>query len=275
MTETRLIIGEVRDALRTLPDESIACCVTSPPYWGRRSYTGLDREIGVGDLDEYLDDLAEVFDLVGDKLAPDGLLWLNIGDTAANSGGAGGDHARGGRFEGKALYRQGQAGLDGNQWCDVPGRLLHRLQDQGWLCRSQIVWDKGRVRPEDPRHVRRPGEQHEMIFMLARTPAYVFHAELLPVRGDIWHFPSVRRRTGNQASFPTELPERCLRLSAIGPVLDPFVGAGTTMIAAQGHGRDAIGIDIDPAMGDIVRSNLGMFLDVELLAGQAGVGGAS
>lgn len=271
MIDTRLIIGDARAALRTLPDESFGCAITSPPYWGRRSYTGQDDEIGVGSLDEYLDDLAEVFDLVAAKLAPDGLLWLNIGDTAANSGGAGGDHARGGRFEGRPLYRQGDAGLSGNQWCDVPGRVLHRLQDHGWLCRSIIVWDKGRVRPEDPRHVRRPGEQTEMIYMLARTPAYVFHAELLPVRGNIWHFPAVRSRTGNQASFPTELPERCLRLSAVGPVLDPFAGAGSTLVAAQGYGRDAVGIDLDPAMGDVVRQRLGMFLNVEHATDQAGV----
>jgi len=256
-------VGDARRALNRLDDDSVACVVTSPPYWGRRSYTDLPDEIGRGSLDDYLDDLVDVFEVVQRKLSSDGLCWLNVGDTAAGSGGAGGDYNVGGRHAGKPRYRQGDAGIVGHQWCDVPGRLLHRLQDDlGWLCRSQIVWDKGRTRPEDLGHVRRPGEQHEMIYMLARSAHYVFHHELLVGRGDVWTFPPNRERNGSSASFPTELPERCIKLSALGRVLDPFAGSGATLVVAQGYGRDCVGVDIDATQADAARDRLGMFLDV-------------
>ncbi len=78
--------GDCLDVLRTLPDESVHCCVTSPPYWGLRDY-GHDGQIGLEETPEaYVSRLVEVFREVRRVLRSDGTLWLNLGDSYANNG---------------------------------------------------------------------------------------------------------------------------------------------------------------------------------------------
>ena len=94
----RLIRGDARDVLKTLPERSTHCVVTSPPYWGQRAYkTGSDREIGSEQTPElWVQNLVEVFREVRRVLRDDGTLWLDVGDKYAGSGGAGGDYNEGG-----------------------------------------------------------------------------------------------------------------------------------------------------------------------------------
>jgi DNA modification methylase len=83
--------GDVLDRLREMPDESVQCCVTSPPYWGLRDY-GVDGQIGLeASPEEHIAKLVEVFREVRRVLRADGVLWLNYGDAyAASTRGAGG-----------------------------------------------------------------------------------------------------------------------------------------------------------------------------------------
>ena len=81
----RIIQADAREALRELPDGSVHCCVTSPPYFGLRDY-GNDRQIGLERTpDEYVAALLEVFREVRRVLRKDGTLWLNLGDSYAGS----------------------------------------------------------------------------------------------------------------------------------------------------------------------------------------------
>lgn len=228
-----------------LPDRSVHCIVTSPPYWANRSYGTDDREIGKGDLDKYLSDMGACAREWLRVLADDGLCWINLGDTASGSGGAGGDYNAGGAKQGRPRYRQGKSGLKPMQWCNVPHKVADTFVSNGWLLRSCITWDKGMVRPEDLNHVRRPGVSSEFIFMFAKHRSHRFYPERLEERGNVWHFRPVRK-ANHLAPFPAELPTRCLLPSTVEgeTVLDPFAGSGTTLVAAEQHGRIGIGCDI-------------------------------
>lgn len=220
-------------------------------------------------LHVYLEYMVAVFDEVLRVLSPSGVLWLNAGDTAAGSGGAGGDYRPGGSRSGDLRYRQGASGLNPRQWCDVPWRLVHRLQEHGWLLRSTVVWDKARTKREDLAHAKRPGEQWEPIFMLAPAAAnkyrlaYDFDASRMSELGNVWHFPP-DHDAEHPCVFPGELVRRCLEpLPAASSLLDPFAGTGTALAAATGSGLSATGIDLDPANADRAQAKVGMFLTVE------------
>ena len=86
---TRILVGDALERLRELPDGSVHCCVTSPPYWGLRSYEGGAGMIGLEPtFDEHLSRLVAVFREVRRVLRPDGTCWLNYGDAYAGSWGA-------------------------------------------------------------------------------------------------------------------------------------------------------------------------------------------
>lgn len=246
-TITRMeIVTHVADA-RAIPepDGKFHSIVTSPPYYSLRRYGESDEEIGIGNLDAYFHHMRECASEWRRVLADDGLLWLNIGDTAAGSGGAGGDYNRGGFKDGKPLYRQGKVDRASMQWLNIPHRIAEVFVDEGWLYRSCITWDKSRLRAEDLRHVRRPGISHEFIFMFAKSRKHRFFDERLKERGSVWHF-SPEKAARHQAPFPKELPLRCIPLSTEEGewVLDPFAGSGTTLLAAQALYRNSVGTDI-------------------------------
>src|ERR1035437_368561 len=136
--------GDAREGIADLGEDSIGAVVTSPPYWSKSGY-GVAEALGVGDLDNYVADLVAILSPLKTALVAEGSLWLNLGDTASKSGGSGGDYNEGGSREGRFAYRQGRTDLDGSQWCDVPGRVVRALQDDGWMLRAHIVWNKGRA----------------------------------------------------------------------------------------------------------------------------------
>lgn len=228
-----------------LEEESVDTIITSPPYWGLRSYGPDGDEIGRGDLGQYLVEIKEFLDEAHRVLKPTGVLWLNMGDTASGSGGAGGDYNSGGSRQAKPKYRQGRSFVPPGQWCLIPQRVSLILQNDGWLIRSVITWDKGKLRPESLAHVRRPGVQTEQIILAAKTRDYRFYPERLEEKGDVWHIPPARG-SSHLAPYPEELVKRCV-LASTDPgdvVLDPFVGSGTTVRVAETLGRHGIGFDL-------------------------------
>lgn len=229
------------------PDQFFQTIVTSPPYFGLRRYGDSETEIGTEDVEGYLSSMSACATEWARVLADDGVLWMNIADTASGSGGAGGDYNRGGGKEGRPKWRQGKSDRPSMQWLNIPHRVLEVFVAAGWLYRSCIVWDKERLRPEDLKHARRPGVSTEFIFMLSKQRDYKFYADLLPAseRGSIWRFPPAAK-TSHLAPFPEELPGRCIPLTTdLGDrVLDPFSGSHTTARVADQLGRCGYGTDI-------------------------------
>jgi len=143
--------GDCLEVLRTLPDESIHCCVTSPPYWGLRDY-GVDGQIGLEQTpEEYVEQMVNVFREVKRVLRDDGTLWLNIGDSYAGGNTVGRNDA-GRDFTGGGGNKlgSGNPGLQGNHKREtnlkpkdivgIPWRVAFALQADGWWLRSDIIW---------------------------------------------------------------------------------------------------------------------------------------
>lgn len=177
----RILRGDVREMLATLPDESVHCCVTSPPYYGLRDY-GVPGQLGLEPtLAEYLDNMVSVFREVRRVLRSDGTLWLNIGDSYARTGGT--DRcvsatAKVGSTRNtleQMSDRTSNAAADGLKSKDlmgVPWRLAFALQADGWYLRSDIIWHKKSTMPESVRD--RPTKSHEHIFLLAKSESYYY-----------------------------------------------------------------------------------------------------
>lgn len=243
-----------------LEDESVDVVVTSPPFWGLRVYGDSPDELGTESLWEYVEKWGRVSDECWRVLKPDGLMWLNVGDTSSGSGGSGGDYNRGGSKDGKPKWRQGKSGYPKMTWCNVPSKLVETMmgppddgfafgelwRHQRWLLRQTIIWDKGVERPESLHHVRRPRPQHEFIYMMAKDRSHRFYPDNLEETGTVWHFKPNSTGTKGLAPFPDQLAVRCIMPSTApgDVVLDPFSGSGTVPKCADELGREGIGVDL-------------------------------
>lgn len=170
--------GDVREALQQMPDETVQCVVTSPPYFGLRDY-GVAGQIGLEPtVDEFVQALVDVFREVRRVLRPDGTLWLNLGDSYNGSGGAGGDYGPGGLKEGQPRYPGRRLdGLKPKDLIGVPWRVAFALQADGWYLRSDIIWHKPNPMPESVTD--RPTKSHEYLFLLGKSPQYYYDADAI------------------------------------------------------------------------------------------------
>jgi DNA modification methylase len=174
----RLLIGDCRDVLRTLPDESVHCVVTSPPYWGLRDY-GVAGQIGLEpSYGEYVEKMVAVFREVRRVLRVDGTLWLNLGDNYATGAGKVGDRPGGGA-QGDNRHgamtspnRMPQLGLKPKDLCGIPWRVAFALQADGWWLRQDIIWSKPNPMPESVTD--RCTKAHEYLFLLSKRERYYF-----------------------------------------------------------------------------------------------------
>jgi DNA modification methylase len=187
-----IIQGNALEALRGLPDESVQCCVTSPPYWALRNYSA-DGQIGLEKTPEmYVEKLVEVFNEVRRVLRSDGVLWLNLGDTYAGSWGAmsypkgsiaarrfGGDNA-------ENIERPVNSRLSGNlkpkDLVGIPWMVAFALRSSGWWLRSQIPWVKRSAMPESVTD--RPAKALEDVFLLTKSERYFFDMDAVRVKSD-------------------------------------------------------------------------------------------
>lgn len=172
----RLEIGDTREVMKRLIAEGVKVqmCCTSPPYWALRDY-GCEGQLGLESTpEEYIANMVEVFRLVRELLADDGTLWVNMGDSYAGSGGAGGDYNEGGLREGQAKY-PGRKGLPAKNLVGIPWRLAFALQADGWILRSDIIWSKPNPMPESCTD--RPTKTHEYVFLFSKKPKYFYDAD--------------------------------------------------------------------------------------------------
>jgi DNA modification methylase len=177
-----LIEGDCREVLRELPDQSVNCIVTSPPYFGLRDY-GVENQMGLEPTPaEFVEALAGVLREARRVLRDDGTLWLNLGDSYASSprGNKPGDLSTSSltnpkRQDGVDRGRTDTAkasGLAHKQLIGIPWRVAFALQSDGWYLRQDIIWHKPNPMPESVRD--RCTKAHEYIFLLSKSPTYYF-----------------------------------------------------------------------------------------------------
>ena len=181
MTTQRIIAGDCIEGLRTLPDASVHCCVTSPPYWGLRDY-GHDGQIGLEATPEaYVARMVEVFREVRRVMRDDGTCWVNLGDSYAGGGGfcptapsnlAGAKQTTQGSKPG-GIKPQGL--IKAKDLVGIPWRVAFALQADGWWLRQDIIWHKPNPMPESVRD--RCTKAHEYVFLLTKSERYFYDAE--------------------------------------------------------------------------------------------------
>jgi DNA modification methylase len=192
----RLLHGDCRDVLKTLADASVHACITSPPYYSLRSYLHADhpdkhREIGSEPTpDEYLATMVGVFREIRRVLRPDGVCWVNMGDSYAAQGGGGegrmmelypNDPSRWNGVHAHAGHGQISGGggkrpsLPPKNLMMMPARLALALQADGWWLRSMLPWLKRSAMPESVTD--RPASAVEYVFLLTKSARYFFDSE--------------------------------------------------------------------------------------------------
>jgi len=183
-----ILLGDVREQLKTLPDNSIQCCVTSPPYFGLRDY-GMSEQIGLEPTpDAFVDALVSVFREVRRVLREDGTLWVNIGDSYAGTGYSNHD-LNGSEWKSdvngdkRKTRQQDQRkaltplGIKSKDLIGIPWMLAFALRKDGWYLRQDIIWSKTSCMPESVKD--RCTKSHEYLFLLTKSPRYYFDAEAI------------------------------------------------------------------------------------------------
>lgn len=177
-----VIQGDCVETLRGMADQSVHCCVTSPPYFGLRDY-GHDGQIGLEPTpDQFVAKLVEVFREVRRVLRDDGTLWLNLGDSYAANRGYQVPSTKGGPKHSDSQSAGGKGssvpdGLKPKDLIGIPWRVAFALQADGWYLRQDIIWHKPNPMPESVRD--RCTKAHEYVFLLSKSERYYFDAEAM------------------------------------------------------------------------------------------------
>lgn len=272
--------GDAYDLMKTLPAHSVDLVITSPPYWGHRTYEQEHNWSILKDLNStdgrtpgyetyrahggvlglepfpewYVHHLVEVLDQAKHCLKPDGSLWINVGDTyfarwssiRLNGRQGLGDNPRERRRTPMGGYRQEK------QLLLIPSRFAIAMQDHRWILRNDLIWYKPNVPPRPETDRLRLAHEHFFHFVKRPTqgrPKYYYdlgHVE--PGGNDVVTCYVRAGEATHSATFPPALIRpRILSSSPKGGlVVDPFCGTGRALVVALEAGRRAIGFDIAP-----------------------------
>jgi DNA modification methylase len=191
MNLNAIYTGDALDVLRTLPDKSASCGVTSPPYYGLRNY-GVAGQVGREDTPEqYIERLVAIFHEFKRVLANDGTLWVNIGDTYWGKKGTSGEsshayqaarYAAGVSFN-RPCSNTGVVGVVGprqgnhpvikrKDLIGIPWMFAFAMRADGWYLRQEIIWHKPNPMPESVRD--RCTNNHESLFLFTKKEKYYF-----------------------------------------------------------------------------------------------------
>lgn len=281
--------GDAFDLFDELPPLSVDLIVTSPPYWGHRSYlqshdwrrfhrmakslpcpsyADYRKAGGVLGLeptpDWFVSHLTEIVDKSARVLKPAGSLWVNLGDTyfarwssVRPNGRQGlGDSERDRRVVPMGGYRQEK------QLLLIPSRFAIAMQERRWILRNDLIWFKPNVPPRPERD--RLKLSHEHFFHFVKRPSsgrakYFYDLEMAEPGGlDVVRCPVRPSKEGHSATFPPGIIEpRILSSCPLGgTVLDPFAGTGTVLHLAAGKGRRAIGFEISKQYVSVIQKRL-------------------
>lgn len=156
----KIYCGDALELAKTLPDCSVQCMVTSPPYWNQRDY-GCDGQLGQeATPTEYVSNLVTLFRELRRVLRDDGVVWINLGDVYINK--------KCGNLKPKDL-----AGM--------PWRVAFALQDDGWWLRNDALWEKSNCLPQSMKD--RLTCSHEYIFLLSKKARYFYDRNAIREKG--------------------------------------------------------------------------------------------
>jgi DNA modification methylase len=279
--------------LRSMPEKSVQCVVTSTPYWGLRIYKhpvavkwadGADAVYGHEQTPEaFIRHTAEILKELFRILKTGGSIWWNVMDsfnTRTQIRGSAVEALRAMQGKDKRTWSQhacrrysaGHAYLKDGEQCLIPSRIAEKAERLGFYVKSVITWAKTSSLPEPQES--RVSRNLEYILHFSKVRSPLFHKEAyrkLPASvggrnngsetdklSDVWTLPTSSGRDGHGAQFPVALPGRCIALSTNKNdiVLDPFVGAGNSGIAATALGRRFIGVDVSSEYLEIARRKL-------------------
>jgi site-specific DNA-methyltransferase (adenine-specific) len=251
-----LRIGNCREVLGALPEDSIDCCITSPPYFNLRDYDHPDQ-IGDEETPEaFVAALVEVFRDVHRVLKDDGTLWINLGDSYARVGsnGAQGNSAKVGNTRTGVQRRNcvPPPGFKNKDLFGIPWRVALALQADGWFLRSDIIWHKTNAMPESVTD--RPTKGHEYMFLLTKKERYFYDAEAVKEphaiegmrnRRSVWNIPTRPFRQAHFATMPPTLAETCVLAGTSEKGHCPNCGkrwrrGGTSWVAGCRCGREPV-----------------------------------
>lgn len=282
--------GDAFDLLDSLQPRSVDLLITSPPYWGLRTYGRThngnileewenDREaapsyewyrkhggvFGMEPLPEwYVAHLVEILEKARPCLKPGGSLWINIGDTyfarwsSIREGGRQGlgNYPRGRRRTPMGGYRQEK------QLLLIPSRFAMAMQERRWILRNDLIWFKPNVPPRPEADRLRLSHEHFFHFVLrpkeGRAKYYYELSEVEPGAHDVIECNVRPGQGGHTATFPADLvrPRILSSCPRGGLVLDPFCGTGRALAVAVESGRNAIGFDLAEDFARAARESL-------------------
>jgi DNA modification methylase len=247
--------GDAR-AMGAVADNSVALVVTSPPYFAGKQYEEeLQRDGIPSSYLEYLQMLTEVFAECVRTLEPGGRIAVNVANLGRKPYRSLSadvirilEHDLGLLLRGELVWQKGEGASGSCAWGSWRSPANPVLRD---LTERVIVASKGRFdRARNARQRSQEGLPHH---------ATVLPEDFLSLTLDVWSIaPESARRVGHPAPFPVELPEQLIRLYTYADdlVLDPFMGSGSTLVAASRLGRRYVGYDLDPDYVDIARNRV-------------------
>lgn len=253
--------GDTASVLLTMPSDNFNCCITSPPYYWQRDY-GVEGQLGKEPtIAGYVGSIVAAMEQVRRVLRPDGVLFLNLGDTYYSAKGQpkGDDPKnRARRFGLRAVDTSG-LGVPRKTAIGIPWRVAIEMVSRGWVLRSPVVWQRAKSIPEPTAHDR-PWRTYETVFIFSKSQRYWFNRSGLKGEEDIWSISDRPKSTKgvHSAAFPDALVQRCLDVGCPpkGKVLDPFAGSGTVLRVALGRGSPSVGIELSPNYCEYAASEL-------------------
>jgi DNA modification methylase len=284
--------GDAFDLIDTLPAASVDLILSSPPYWGLRSYGhSLNDDIvgrwtasgcspervppygwyrqagGALGLEAYptwyVEHLAEFFNRAKRVLKESGSLWINMGDTYFARWSSIRDEGRQG-FRGQRQRRKTPSGgyLHDKQLLLIPARFAIAMQEAGWILRNDLIWEKPHIIPRPESDRLRLSHEHWFHFVPRRRdgrPRYYYDLQGCENGArDVVRCPPLRGTDGHTATFPPEIirPRILSSCPKGGVLLDPFCGTGRAVVEAVSLGRKGLGFELSRDYAQAAKRNL-------------------
>ena len=235
----------------------------------RHEFTGISDiriasvlgQIGLeASVEQYIKSLVDVFREVNRALTPNGVLWLNIGDSYTSGGRTSRAPDKKNPARSMSVRPATPAGLKPKDLIGVPWRLAFALQSDGWYLRSDIIWEKPNCMPESVKD--RPTRSHEYMFLMSKSEKYYYDHQATREKNrnkrSVWSVNTKPFMAAHFATFPPQLIEPCILTGSRENdfVLDPFFGSGTVGLVCREYQRHCVGIELNPKYVAMSRARL-------------------